>query len=280
MLRRIVRPAAVAFGSAGVALALLDALVPGPLAPTRAALGSSPGAPGPTAATAVLGVGLVLYAAVAARRGAAEPADRPLAPSAPAPEVARTDEALVGEGFDESYWALRRAVTDRRVPFEESLDGLRGVLREVARDLLVASTGDPPDACRERVATGEWTDDPIAGAFLGDDRAPAVPIRGRMWAWLAPGRELDRRLDRTLDALDALAADLDGVDPRPVRRFERGTLSDEPAGSTGAGEPTDGAGATDSDGSSVPTEGVGSPGGGSPATGPADADATEAVGPW
>jgi hypothetical protein len=73
-----------------------------------------------------------------------------------------------------------------------------------ARDVY-ATANDCDEATAERaVETGSWTDDRVAAAFLATaDDAPTFTVRERALAWLAPQRTLDRRVERTLDAIEA-----------------------------------------------------------------------------
>ncbi len=75
-----------------------------------------------------------------------------------------------------------------------------------ARDVY-ATANDCDEATAERaVETGGWTDDRVAAAFLATtDDAPTFTVRERALAWLAPQRTLDRRVERTLDAIEAHA---------------------------------------------------------------------------
>ena len=75
-----------------------------------------------------------------------------------------------------------------------------------ARDVY-ATANDCDETVAERaVETGTWTEDRVAAAFLATaDDAPTFTVRERALAWLAPQRTLDRRVGRTLDAIETHA---------------------------------------------------------------------------
>jgi len=83
---------------------------------------------------------------------------------------------------------------------------LLALLDEVAvtaRDSYAAATGCDEETAERAVETGAWTDDRVAAAFLATaHEAPSFTVTERALAWLAPQRTLDRRLDRTLNAIE------------------------------------------------------------------------------
>jgi uncharacterized repeat protein (TIGR01451 family) len=86
---------------------------------------------------------------------------------------------------------------------------LLAMLDEVAvtaRDAYAAATGCDEETAERAVRTGEWTDDRVAAAFLATDHeAPSFTLTERALAWLTPQRTFDRRVDRTLDAVESHA---------------------------------------------------------------------------
>lgn len=79
------------------------------------------------------------------------------------------------------------------------------------RDVAVAvehARGADPERASERVVQGEWTDDPLAAAFVGGPEAGRVPLRRRLAGLLSPSRAFEHRVERTLAALDRAAASL------------------------------------------------------------------------
>ncbi|MEF8853031.1 MAG: hypothetical protein V5A28_11550 [Haloarculaceae archaeon] len=83
-------------------------------------------------------------------------------------------------------------------------------VRERLGDLAVAVLARQNDGFEEPaevVATGAWTDDRTAAAFLAGPGGPVPAVRSRVRLWLDPETERERRIRRTADAIDALAAD-------------------------------------------------------------------------
>jgi hypothetical protein len=68
-------------------------------------------------------------------------------------------------------------------------------VRALARDPAVET-----EAAEDALRSGEWTDDPLAAAYLGD---PTMPLSSRLREWLAPERERRRRIERTVAAIEA-----------------------------------------------------------------------------
>lgn len=117
------------------------------------------------------------------------------------------------------------------------------VLRDVAID-LEQSRGHDAATARDRVHRGAWTSDPVAAAFLGDTEAGELSLRQRLYGAVYPARAYERRFERTLRTLEAVAAEaLDGstgtADPGATARDrqEPETESDGD-GAADASEPT------------------------------------------
>jgi hypothetical protein len=87
----------------------------------------------------------------------------------------------------------------------QRLQSVRQLLGDLAAETYAVRHQTTVTEARDAVATGAWTDDSVAAAFLGDEDGPTPSLVSRIRLWLAPERERARRLDRTLDALDALA---------------------------------------------------------------------------
>lgn len=157
-----------------------------------------------TLGTGILGLGLLAYAVHRRRSGdgddhAAD--DRLLrdaeADGAPAPGE-RVDAALARVADD----GTGRRSSDARELVRERvrLTAVRAVAREAGVDEATAVGA---------VAAGEWTDDRVAAAFLGeDDRAPRLPLRERLRGWLHPGEAFERRARRAVGAVHDVAAEV------------------------------------------------------------------------
>jgi hypothetical protein len=153
-----------------------------------------------TLATGLLGAGLVAYA-FRRRRAHAPDADRRLVADPDAPAV-RDPGEYVDRALDHvAADATGRATRDHR-------EHVRERVRETAVRAYAHGADTGEDAAREAVAAGEWTDDRLAAAFLGDERAPRYPLRERLRGWLHPGRAFRRRAQRAADAAHTLAEEV------------------------------------------------------------------------
>jgi len=173
----------------GVVVGLAPASAFGPVSGVDATLG-----------TGILGLGLLAYALHRRRSGDVD-LDDPLladyeAGSRDAPGE-RVDAALARIAADSSG----RATTDARVLVRERV-------RVTAERAYAQGAGTDDVDAAEAVAAGEWTDDRVAAAFLGDDRAPRLPLRERLRGWLHPGRAFERRARRAADAARDLATEV------------------------------------------------------------------------
>lgn len=84
----------------------------------------------------------------------------------------------------------------------ESIADVRGRLSDGAVRLLATNRGLATDAALDAVRSGTWTDDPVAAAFLADDRRQ--PFAERLRAAVDPGAAHTRRVRRTLAAIEAI----------------------------------------------------------------------------
>lgn len=80
-------------------------------------------------------------------------------------------------------------------------------LSTVATERIAVVEGCDADAARRRIAAGIWTEDVLAAAFLGDERAPDLPLRWRLYAWLYEARAYERSVDRTVVAIERYGRD-------------------------------------------------------------------------
>jgi hypothetical protein len=138
-------------------------------------------------------------------RETAEPPERPGTGQQPKMEEQRG----VGQNRGDSdrggraTWEQRPTTRQFRRRSREQLLELLDDVAETAQDTYATATGCDPATAERAVAAGEWTDDRVAAAFLATDRdAPGFTVAERAAAWLGPQRTLDRRLARTLDAVE------------------------------------------------------------------------------
>ncbi|MFB6191793.1 MAG: DUF58 domain-containing protein, partial [Haloarculaceae archaeon] len=111
-----------------------------------------------------------------------------------------------GAAFEEVLAGFRE---DGRVYYRQSR--IREGLRTAAVAVLVEYGGVDEAAARERLATGEWTDDARAAAFLAGEGVPVPSLRDRVVDRVRAESSFGRGVRRTVDAI-AAAAGLD-VDP-------------------------------------------------------------------
>lgn len=112
------------------------------------------------------------------------------------PESVNAEETpLAGARLDDRYAS---AVADEPGAMDAMVDRLRTT--------AVTTYALEAELSRERadraVAAGEWTDDAVAAALLAPDRPQ--PLLARLRRWLDPESERERRVKRTLDAIEAL----------------------------------------------------------------------------
>jgi len=97
----------------------------------------------------------------------------------------------------------------------EGVDPLRRRLREVVVESHRHARGGR-EAAVEYVDRGAWTDDRYAAAFLTTTTVVDYPWYHRLYAWLYPGRAYERRVSRTLRAVEVACADrLSGYEAPP-----------------------------------------------------------------
>lgn len=98
--------------------------------------------------------------------------------------------------FHDAIQATYRGETD------DSLDQIHELLVDSAVRTLRTRRGLDARTARVAVESGTWTDDPVAAAFLADERD--YPLPDRLYRRVDPGGAYQRRVRRTLDAIDAV----------------------------------------------------------------------------
>lgn len=182
-----------AFGVASVVLAVAFVLGIAPAAVLGPIVGLDA-----TLATGVLGAGLVGYALRRRRLNDAAPGLTRLRYAGEAEEPADP-----GEGIDAALSDIEAGTSE--VAVQEHRQTVRSRLQRTAVRAYEHRYSVPRDDAVDAIARGAWTDDVVAAAFLGDERAPPLPIRERLWAWLHPRRAYRRRTDRAAAAVHDLA---------------------------------------------------------------------------
>jgi hypothetical protein len=175
--------------AAGIAVGLAPSALVGPVSGLDATL-----------ATGVLGSLLVGYALRQRRSNDGREGPGPLAA-----ERTAADPGDPGESVD---GALRVATGDANAALtQEARASVRERVRVTAIRAYARTHGVSEEAAADAVAAGEWTSDVVAAAFVGDDRAPPVPLRERLRGWLHPERAYRARAERAANAVHALATE-------------------------------------------------------------------------
>lgn len=111
-----------------------------------------------------------------------------------------TIEALIDAYTHDRGWAADR---DARTA------AVKDQLTTIGHTVLTGR-GMDADTATATIERGDWTDDPVAAAFLGTDAAPDFPLVHRLLGWLVPGYALERRIEHAVTALEAIAEGEDG----------------------------------------------------------------------
>ena len=119
----------------------------------------------------------------------------------PEVERAQTGTPIVGGDLDRELGRLRQTRDRSRT----TDGGFTDRLRPVAEAVLVAYTTVDDEGAQQALATGTWTDDRIAAAYLSGEEGPRLPLSRRLYAWLYPGRALDQHVGRTVAELQRIA---------------------------------------------------------------------------
>lgn len=187
--RRGPHPALAAAGVAAVGLAAALVVAPGALAallPVEALVRSTPLAErgGRALAVVLVGCGCLLWVV---RSGAStDDGESTFDPF--------REESAVGQAFDRRFARAVDGAADRR-----DREEVRETLRSLAVDVVTRTTSRSRASALEVVDRGEWTDDPVAAAYVAGELPPRERLRG----WVRPRRATARRVERTVAALEA-----------------------------------------------------------------------------
>lgn len=87
---------------------------------------------------------------------------------------------------------------------DQSLEQVQSQLVGLATDVYADATGQTQGAATTAIETGTWTNDPVAAAFLSETDEPVPTVRARLALWVRPQRERQRRIERTIAAIEHL----------------------------------------------------------------------------
>jgi hypothetical protein len=170
-----------------------------------------------TLATGLLGAALLGYA-LRRRRSATATTSQRLTRSG-----TTADPADPGEAVDDALAWI--ADSGSAAATQGARSGVRAAVRETAVRAYASEHGVDDERAADAVAAGEWTDDRVAAAFLGDERAPHYPLRERLRGWVQPEHAFKRRAARAADATHALATDATAASAAPTTQPERAEVS-------------------------------------------------------
>jgi hypothetical protein len=100
---------------------------------------------------------------------------------------------------------VQAEVTDANAGDSEAMEAVVNRLREIAITTCAVSTGMSTDDATRSVTAGTWTDDRTAAAMLSGDESHSIFARLRLW--LDPNSERERRIERTIEAIQRLGGE-------------------------------------------------------------------------
>jgi len=117
---------------------------------------------------------------------------------------------------------------------------IRGMLVRAARRAVRTRQGLDESGAQAAVESGSWTDDPVAAAVCSGTRR--LPLLERLRGVVDPGRAYQRRVDRTLDAIDRLDRSGDSSEETGGKSAPDGSESETSDRDAGTGDPPAAAG--------------------------------------
>lgn len=84
----------------------------------------------------------------------------------------------------------------------QRLQRFRSTLVETAVSVYANTENTDEESGRAAIERGAWTDDRVAAAFLAGEDGPTPTIWDRIRLWLVPERERERRIERTIAAIE------------------------------------------------------------------------------
>jgi hypothetical protein len=195
----LLRPALSVVGAGALVLGLVAAFVPGAGAVVARTVGVVVGSPVIVVLVTLAGglYGLFhLY-----RTGSTESVENPLVDLDPE-RAHYSSHSISGEDIDQSVEAVGGELPESEAKdwwtYREKND-VQSALETVSVRVLASEHDVSAAAAEELVASGEWTQDPRAAAFLGAD-APDLPLKLQFVDWLS-GEAYQRRVEATVDEI-------------------------------------------------------------------------------
>jgi len=117
--------------------------------------------------------------------------------SLPTPETVGADRPTVGAELDRQLSLIGDGERGRQAKAR-----VRREVRSVALDTLCDVEGVDEATAEAWLASGEWTTDPRAAAFLGDDSVPRPSLSARLRDWLSADPTFVRRARAAIAAAE------------------------------------------------------------------------------
>jgi hypothetical protein len=195
----VLRPILSVVGAGALVLGFVAAFVPGAAGIVTRTVGTVVGSPVIVVLVTLAGGGYGLFHLY--RTGSTESTGNPLVGLDPE-RAHYGDHTVSGEDIDESVEAVGGELPESEAKdwwtYREKND-VQSALETVSVRVLASEHDVSTAAAEALVASGEWTEDPRAAAFLGSD-APELPLKLQFVDWLS-GEAYQRRVEATVDEI-------------------------------------------------------------------------------
>ena len=119
------------------------------------------------------------------------------------PEQPRNAPRIAGSEFEAAMTTAVRQIRLKGTAYEET--NPYQTLRSLTERAVTLEHGCSQERAAVLVDAGEWTDDPIAAAFLGEEID--YPVRFHMLQWAQPATAYERAVERSVTAAQQVTAD-------------------------------------------------------------------------
>ena len=195
----VLRPIRSVVGAGALVLGFVAAFVPGVGDVVAGTVGTVVGSPVIVVLVTLAGGGYGLFHLY--RTGSTESTGNPLVGLDPE-RAHYGDHTVSGEDIDESVEAVGGELPESEAKdwwtYREKND-VQSALETVSVRVLASEHDVSTAAAEALVASGEWTRDPRAAAFLGSD-VPELPLKLQFVDWLS-GEAYQRRVEATVDEI-------------------------------------------------------------------------------
>lgn len=162
------------------------------------------------------------------------------APETPSETPVPESAAVISDTFETSHeWFKEPGEAERHIAMygrrirdqhdiPEHVGRFLDELAVTARDTYATAESCDQETAEQAIATGTWTDDRVAAAFLASDidADPSFTTWERVLAWLAPQRAFEHRVERVIAAIEATAG-IYLTYENPTHEEDAGSTDDE-----------------------------------------------------